>query len=209
VRDKVRSSRAARAPLSSTDRRLHVSTIRYFVRILAAIAATSVVMAASGDGFPSGSSTPEGAASDFARAFIKRDANMFKSIVLQPFGGGESRKKYENFLTETAAAIAEESRRPADRGPREIARVFASRSMTRSSPASYAYATFNFADVKFVDVVVTMYGGGTTTNRTLVVKDSAGLWHVHPAPGIHPMLSVGLNDEPPSKVELSREADRR
>ena len=145
--------------------------------------------------------TPEGAACDFARAFISRDTVKFEAVTLQPFGGGESRSQYEAFLKDTKTAISEESRRPADRGPREIAKVFAARALSRSGPASYAYAAFNFADVKFVDVVVELHGGGTSTNRTLVVKDSAGRWLVDPAPGIHPMLSAGLNEETASTVD--------
>jgi hypothetical protein len=185
-----------------------MSTLKHFVRLLAVMVVTTTALASSGDGFPSGSSTPEGAACDFARAFIQRDTVLFESVILQPFGSGESRTEYEAFLKETKSAISEEYRRSADRGPRQITKVFAARSMSRSGPASYAYATFNFADVKFVDVVVSMYGGGTATNRTLVVKESAGHWYVHPAPGIHPMLSVGLNDESPSTVEVPRRQER-
>jgi hypothetical protein len=172
---------------------------RYLALALLALAAPSAL---AGDGFPIGFSTPEGAACEFARAFINRDSKLFDEAVLMPFGRGESRANYEAFLAGTRASIVEEARRPADRGPEAIAKVYAARSLSRSGPASYAYATFNFADLKFVDVVVTLHGGGVTTNRTLVVKDSVGLWHVHPAPHIHTMLSTGLNDEPPSTKEV-------
>ena len=153
------------------------------------------------DGYPTGFSTPEGAACEFARAFIHRDSKLFGDAVLPPFGAGQSRAAYEEFLVGTRASIDEESRRPADRGPQAISKVFAARSMSRSGPASYAYATFNFADVEFVDVVVTLHGGGASTNRTLVIKDTTGRWRVHPAPELHPLLSAGLNDEAPSRTE--------
>jgi hypothetical protein len=39
-------------------------------------------------------------------------------------------------------------------------------------------------------------------NRTLVVKDRTGSWRVHPAPSLHPLLSAGLNAEPPSHAEF-------
>jgi len=172
---------------------------RRFLVLVAAIATTSV-FASSGDSFPSGSATPEGAACDFARAFIQRDADLFEEVSLRPFGGGESRAEYESFLKETKAAILAEAKRPADRGPRKIVKVFASRSMSRSGPASYGYASFGFADVKFVDVVVDTYDSGASINRTLVIKDTTGQWHVHPVPGIHPMLSAGLNSESPSTL---------
>jgi hypothetical protein len=158
------------------------------------------------DGYPTGFSTPEGAACEYARAFIQRDSKLFDEAVLPPFGGGQSRAAYEEFLAGAKASIAEQARRPADRGPQAISKVFAARSMRRAGPASYAYATFNFADVKFVDVVVALHGGGIATNRTLVIKDTAGQWRVHPAPDIHPLLSAGLNDEVPSKTELARDS---
>jgi hypothetical protein len=176
--------------------------------LLAAASITTMALASSGDDFPKGNETPEGVACDFARAFIWRDAALFDTVVLPAFGGGEPRAQYEAFLGETRNAIVEESRRPADRGPQAIIKVFAPRALSRSGPASFGYAAFNFADVKFVDVVVALYGGGTNTNRTLVVKDSNGRWHVHPAPDIHPMLSIGLNQESPSAVEVLRDKDR-
>ena len=158
------------------------------------------------DGYPAGSATPEGAACDLARAFIRRDAALFEQAVLPPFGGkeSESRAQYESFLVNTKSAISEESKRPTERGPREILKVFVARSLSMSGPASYAYAAFNFGDVKFVDVAVVMYSGEIYTNRTLVIMDKEKRWRVHPAPDIHPLLSWGLNQESPSTVEIAR-----
>lgn len=182
-----------------------MSPLYRFVFILAMVA---VVIAPStswaDDGYPSGVTTPEGAACDFARAFIRRDVALFEQVTLPPFGGGESRTQYENFLADTKSAISEESKRPTDRGPRDISKVFVARSLSKSGPASYAYAAFNFADVKFVDVVVGLYGGGISINRTFVVMDNAGRWRVDPAPNIHPLLSDGLNQEPPSTKEVAK-----
>ncbi len=173
--------------------------------ILAAAAAAIAPLASlADDGYPIGTATPEGAACDLARAFIRRDAALFEQTTLPPFGGGESRTQYESFLADTKSAILEESKRTAGRGPREISKVFVARSLSNSGPASYAYAAFNFADVKFVDVAVILYGGRIATNRTLVVMDNAGRWRVHPAPDIHPLLSAGLNQESPSTEEVAR-----
>jgi hypothetical protein len=176
--------------------------VRFTAKVVAVLTLLASSLSSAADDFPKGSSTPEGAACDFARAFIQRDSAKFEAVALPPFGGGESRTQYEAFLKDTKSAISEESRRPADRGPREIAKVFAARPLSRSGPASYAYAAFNFADVKFVDVVVELYGSGMSTNRTLVVKNSAGRWLVDPAPSIHPLLSAGLNEEKASTAEV-------
>lgn len=154
------------------------------------------------DGYPVGYSTPEGAACEFARAFIRRDAKLFDKSVLPPFGDGQSRANYGSFLAETRSSIVEESKRPADRGPKIITQVFSARALSKSGPASYAYVAFDFVEVKFVDVVVRLHEGDVATNRTLVVKDEVGQWRVHPAPDIHPLMSAGLNDETPSTAEL-------
>ena len=180
-------------------------TLYRFVFILAVVA---VVIAPStswaDDGYPSGTATPEGAACDLARAFIRRDVALFEQVTLPPFGGGESRTQYAIFLANTKTAILEEVIHPTDRGPQEISKVFVARPLSKSGPASYAYAAFNFSDVKFVDVTVVLRGGGISTNRTLVVMDNAGHWRVHPAPNIHSLLSDGLNQEPPSTKEVAR-----
>jgi len=191
--------------VNSNVRSLHMPVLCRFAHILA-VAAFAIAPLASlaGDGYPTDTTTPEGAACDFARAFIHRDVALFEQVILPPFGGGESRTQYEGFLAETKSAISEESKRPAERGPREISKVFVARSLSKSGPASYAYAVFNFADVKFVDVYVVLYGGGMAANRTLVIMDNAGRWRVHPAPNIHPLLSYGLNQESPSTEEVER-----
>jgi hypothetical protein len=51
----------------------------------------------------------------------------------------------------------------------------------------------------FVDVVALLHDGSEHINRTFVIKDKHGKWYVHPAPGLHPLLSYGLNEETPSR----------
>jgi len=152
------------------------------------------------DGFPSGHSTPEGVAADLARAFISRNAKLFRSTCIKPFGGGENRKAYESFLKQTAAQIVEAAKKPTPPagGPKAIRTVFASRALSKNGPASYGYATFGFLDVRFVDVVAVLRNGKTYANRTLVILDSDKKWYVHPLPSSSPLLSAGLNEEPVS-----------
>ena len=50
------------------------------------------------DHFPAGQGTPEGVACDFERALINRDPTLYAGVCVKPFGGGENRKSYEDFL---------------------------------------------------------------------------------------------------------------
>src|SRR5882757_3639360 len=102
-------------------------------RILLVVLLSSVFVGASpakpkvaiaGDGFPTGQSTPEGAASDLARAFIRRDVTLFRGVCIRPFGTGSD---YTEYLVEVAAQFKEESAlgtsTPDD--PMKITKVFA------------------------------------------------------------------------------------
>jgi len=156
------------------------------------------------DGYPTGATTPEGAVCDYARALILRDVTLFERVVLPPFGSGESRVQYENYLTEMKFAISEENKHPTDQRHQEISRVFAARSLSKPNLTSYIRATFNFADVKFVDIAVV----GISKMRIPVIKDNTGQWRVHPAPEIHPSLFDGLDRESPSTEEVMRKGAR-
>ncbi len=161
------------------------------------------------DGFPSGHETPEGAACDLARAFINRDANLFKQTCIAPFGGGENRKSYEEFLQTTEAAIKAEAlkKEPSPGGPKSIGKVFQSRHLSKTGPASAAFAMYNFQDVMFVDVRCLLQNGDAALNRTFVIKDDNGKWWVHPAPDTAPLISAGLNDEVKSEHDFSEAYD--
>jgi len=157
------------------------------------------------DGYPSGHSSPEGAACDLERAFINRDPALFKSTCIKPFGGGQNRTKYAVFLKQTVASITAESKKktPSLHGPKSIGKVFAARHLTQQGPASYAYATFGFSDIEFVDVGVFLRDGSHTLNRTFVIQNADGKWYVDPAPSISPLLSEGLDDETPSTEDFT------
>jgi hypothetical protein len=75
--------------------------------------------------------------------------------------------------------------------------------LSRTGPASYGKATFEFQDVRFVGVGVVLHNGKKHLNRTLVIKDKAGKWYAHPLPDSSPLLSVGLNHESESKTDFS------
>ena len=120
-------------------------------------------------------------------------------------GGGQNRKKYEAFLTQTAQQMRSETKKPAPspNGPKSIGKVFAARHLTLNGPASYGYATFDFKEVEFVDVGVFLNNGKPTLNRTLVIQDANGKWYVHPVPAAAPLLSEGLNEEKPSTQDFT------
>lgn len=157
------------------------------------------------DGYPTGSDSPEGAASDLARAFINRDPKLFKNTCLPPYLGGEARKAYEKFLMDTTASMEAEAKKtePSAEGPIRIGKVFAARHLSLNGPGSYAYAVLNCQDVMFVDVGCFLHNGGKFLCRTLVVKTKNGDWRVHPMPQNDALLSAGLNDEKPSTEDFS------
>jgi hypothetical protein len=98
------------------------------------------------DGFPAGHDTPEGAACDLVRAFIKRDVKLFRETCLQPPEKQDARDEYAVFLKDTAAEIEKEAGRkePSPAGPKAIAKVFGARSLSRGGPASFGWAAFGY-----------------------------------------------------------------
>jgi len=161
------------------------------------------------DGFPIGHDTPEGAACDLARAFIKHDVGLFVSRCIQPSGVGKSRDDYAAFLKSTAESIKQEAAKaePSPGGPKAIGKVFAARHLTMDGPASMGYAVFGYLDVMFVDVGVFLQNGDHALNRTLVIKGSDGKWYADPNPAADPLLSMGLNKESPSQQDFSEAYD--
>ena len=158
------------------------------------------------DGFPSGHETPEGAACDLARAFIRRDGALFTNACVSAklYNASDAGKQYAGFLKDKVDSIRSEAakKEPSSGGPKSIGKVFAARHLTKNGPASYGYAAFEFRDVMFVDVGVFLQSGKPLLNRTLVIKDSDGKWYVHPMPSVSPLLSDGLNDEKPSEKDF-------
>ncbi len=161
-------------------------------------------MVVAADGFPAGNTTPEGAACDLARAFIEADAKLFRKTCIPPFGGGENRRAYEDFLKNVAASMEAEAKKdtPSPGGPNPLAKLFTARHLSMNGPASAGYAMYDFRDIMFVDVGVELVSGRKSLNRTLVIKKEDGTWYVHPAPHTASLLSVGLNDEDASTIDF-------
>lgn len=145
------------------------------------------------DGFPAGQNTPEGAATDLARAFMARDAFAFRKVCIRPYGGGQARAEYTDYLAGVSDHLQHADSSPDD--PKKIVTVFAARHLTKNGPSSYGYAVFDFQDVMFVDLEVMLQNGNKHLRRTMVIKDHDGKWYVHPVPDVSPRLSYGLYDE--------------
>ena len=177
------------------------------VAVLTIIAALAAPLA---DKFPTGQSTPEGAACDLARAFINRDAKLLRRVTIPAHEGHAQEKDYKALINSIAASMAAEAKKrtPSPLGPKTITECYASRHLTANGPASYAFAVLDFRDVKFVDVKVRLVNGRTAMNRTLVIKAANGKWYVHPAPAMSPMLSTGLNEETDSTVKFKSKGGR-
>jgi hypothetical protein len=125
------------------------------------------------DGFPIGRNTPEGAACDFARAFILRDSKMFTNVCARFKPTSKSGKEYADFIASKVESINAEANRKDSppRGPKAIGKVYAARHLSKNGPASFGYAAFDFYDVMFVDVDVLLHGDTRVLNRTMVVKE--------------------------------------
>ena len=157
------------------------------------------------DGFPSGHGTPEGAACDLARAFIRHDIALFNVTCIRPYDKGKAAADYAAFLRSTIAGMKTDAakKKPAVGSPKAIGKVFAARHLSANVPVSYGRSSFGFQDLMFVDVGIYLNGGGHALARTLVIKDRDGKWYAHPAPNVSPLLSSGLSRESPSKQDFS------
>jgi hypothetical protein len=166
--------------------------------LISGIAAVKPKIHIADDGFPTQQNTPEGAASDLARSFIKHDPTWFRDLCIRPYGAGQSRIDYIQYLSGVAEHMAQEKEFPAQDSPQKIVQVYAARHLTKNGPASYAYAAFDFQDVMFVDVKVKLINGQTLLRRTMVIKDKDEKWYALPVPDISPLMSDGIYDEAPS-----------
>jgi hypothetical protein len=173
--------------------------MRYLALLVVGFLATAMVQAAPGepapDQFPSGPATPEGAACDLLRAFIRSDVDLLKATCIKRYPPAQ--EKFDQFLAMIVRGTEEDKQRsvPHPKNPAKIVRVFAARHLSKNGPASYGYAVLNLQDVMFVDVLTRLHDGSSFVNRTLVVKTQKGLWRVHPCPTVDSLLSAGLNDE--------------
>jgi hypothetical protein len=183
---------------------------RYAIAFLAALLISSLIAVSASksnlrvgtDGFPTGQSAPEGAATDLARAFMTDDADWLRRVCLRPYGAGQSLAEYTKYLDGVSAHLSRARLTPTPDDPQKILKVFAARRLSKNGPASYGYAMFEFQDLMFVDVEVLLRSGATHLKRTLVIKDRDGKWYAHPMPDVSPLLCDGLYNESAS-VQLA------
>lgn len=153
------------------------------------------------DGFPTGHTTPEAAASDLVRAIIKADPDLLREASLQLPSDSESTRKYNAFLDQTESELREApgSLVPQLASAQNITAVYKARPLSAPGPTSYAFTVLNLRDVRFVDIESQMHDGTTITNRTLVVQTALDKsWFAIARPDFFPLLSEGLDDEPES-----------
>ena len=75
---------------------------------------------------------------------MRRDATRFRSICIRPYGAGQARAKYMEYLDGVSDYLKQGNGNPSPGDPKKIARVFAARHLSKSGPASYSYASFDF-----------------------------------------------------------------
>ena len=127
-------------------------TVTLIVLLVASLVGSSEVkpkLRVAADDFPTGQATPEGAATDLARAFITGDAVGFRNICIRAYGGGQARAEYTQYLNGVSDHLKQKGN-PSPDDPNRIATVFAARHLSKSGPSSYGYATFEFQDVMCV-----------------------------------------------------------
>ncbi|MBO6514294.1 MAG: hypothetical protein JJ974_10055 [Phycisphaerales bacterium] len=159
------------------------------------------------DGYPTGQSTPEGAACDLARSFIQPDGALFQSVCLS-WPHGQSGEAYTEFINNMGTKMdSMQGKNIADfGGPKQITAVYKARYLSRSGPGSFGFAVMDLHDVMFVDVVAETWEDSTFLSRTLVVQKSNKKWYAMPRPDLFPLLSAGLNEESDSTTLWNEES---
>ena len=73
-------------------------TTLFLLLVLVRTSLAKPKLKAATDGFPAGQATAEGVASDLARASMTRDAVAFRKVCIRPYGGGQGRSEYKDYL---------------------------------------------------------------------------------------------------------------
>lgn len=158
------------------------------------------------DPFPTGPTTPEGAACDLMRALAYSDGKLLREVVVQPTGGWQVMGTYQKFLGYLLQGFGLEKPRrgtkPTD--PKGIRKLYEARPLTDPAPKNLVQSALKWHDVKFVDLVLEFNNGSTEPRRILVIATRSTLWFAHPLPRTSPLLSAGLEKESPSKKEWRR-----
>lgn len=174
--------------------RKHVVILLVLLSTVSMLGAWAKTKAAS-DGLPTGQDSPEGAATDLARAFMIGDSDWFRRVCIRPYASAQSNSEYVDYLNGVAQHLKVDNKKSVPDNPTKIVRVYDARHLSKSGPASYGNASFGFRDVMFVDIEVQSRNGKSLVRRTLVIQDKDGRWYVHPVPDMSPLLCDGLWDE--------------
>ncbi|MEO1129201.1 MAG: hypothetical protein AAFX05_05755 [Planctomycetota bacterium] len=140
------------------------------------------------DGYPTGRSTPEGAAADLTRAFVENDFEQFLAVAVEPFGEGESLQCYQTYY---------EGMEPRVKVPfvDRIVEMYESRPLRNPVAQPLAETLLGATDIRFCDVVFARLTGAEMLQRTLVVQMPDGEWRAIIKPDCFPDLFEGLFDE--------------
>jgi hypothetical protein len=166
-----------------------------------------------GDGFPTGSNTPEGAACDAVRGYLNSDHELWLSTTAPAYiygdknnpEGAKQVEQYEEFKEKMVKKIKENAKNP-DLPKMKILKVYKARNFSLNGPGSMAYALFKLSGNMFVDILVDMGNEKTQTVRYQVLADKDKKWFFNPRPDLSRLLSMGLNKESKSTVEWKKEA---
>ena len=129
-----------------------------------------------------------------------------REVVVPPTGGWQVMGTYKKFSAYLLQGFGFEKphrgTKPTDL--KGIRKLYEARSLTDPAPKNLIQSTLKWHDIKFVDLVLEYNNGSTEPRRVLVVATRRDLWFVHPLPRTSPLLSAGLEQEPPSKKEWRR-----
>ncbi|WP_345322174.1 hypothetical protein [Novipirellula rosea] len=140
------------------------------------------------NGFPTGNSTPEGAATDLVRAFIDRDFDRFNAARTKNSceGRNDPHNYYAAFLQHTTLIgdTGQTAQPDSLNEPDRISRVYKARYLPHDELEldirTHWIAIYGRSDRSLVDVAVSNEAGDEFLHRTIVYKATTnGKWYAH------------------------------
>jgi hypothetical protein len=152
------------------------------------------------DGFPTGQTSPEGAACDAVRAWLRSDSDLWLARLVRPIYGAENLEytDFKKMMVEKKKANA----RDPDFPRMQIVGCYQARPFSLNGPASAAYALELFKGNMFVDIVIGGVEQEEWSVRYHVMLDEDGKWYFEPRPDLAGLFATGLNDEEPSTLKI-------
>src|SRR5579871_2333701 len=77
----------------------------------------------SDDGFPTGQDSPEGAATDLARAFMRGDAEWLRHVCIRPYAGGQRGAEYAEYLKGVTEHFRDDKEKSTPDNPKKITKA--------------------------------------------------------------------------------------